>query len=172
MTQTVYYAKLDQDGIVERVQVTTRTFIDANPDRYPGTWVETSDPYADTPGEVTYCGPGYGHDDRFPERFGPRWVQPEATNDGWTSYPEGAVVWHNGNLWRSTTPNNVWEPGVSAWHDQPTGGQPPTWIQPTGAHDAYLADVKVTHDGTVWVNVHGDGNVWIPGVFGWEPVDA
>lgn len=45
------------------------------------------------------------------------------------------------------------------------GAQP--WVQPTGAHDAYAAGSSVTHNGETWVNTHGDGNVWEPGVFGW-----
>lgn len=44
------------------------------------------------------------------------------------------------------------------------------WIQPEGAHDAYPADAKVTHNNKTWNNIHGDGNVWEPGVYGWEEV--
>ena len=40
------------------------------------------------------------------------WVQPTGQHD---AYPEGAVVTHNGTLWRSTAPSNVWEPGVYGW---------------------------------------------------------
>lgn len=49
----------------------------------------------------------------------------------------------------------------------------PLWIQPTGAQNAYPAlnlrgeQTKVTHNGQVWLNAHGDGNIWVPGVFGW-----
>lgn len=46
----------------------------------------------------------------------------------------------------------------------------PEWVPPIGAHDAYLAGAKVTHSGQRWVNAHGDGNIWEPGVFGWEVV--
>lgn len=45
---------------------------------------------------------------------------------------------------------------------------PEPWVQPEGAHDAYGADAIVLHDGAVWSNTHGDGNVWEPGVSGWE----
>lgn len=167
---TVYYAKVD-GGLVQRVQVTTRQFIAANPDRYPGMWIETSDPYTDGPDVVAYCGPGYGHGDNLPQLFGRQWVQPTGADTGRPPYGEDVVAWHDGKLWRSTTPANVWEPGVSAWHDQPTGGEPPTWVQPSGAHDAYLDGVKVSYDGQVWVNTHGDGNIWEPGVHGWEVVE-
>ena len=30
--------------------------------------------------------------------------------------------------------------------------------------------VELIHNGTHWVNTHGDGNVWEPGVFGWSVV--
>lgn len=45
---------------------------------------------------------------------------------------------------------------------------PEPWVQPVGAHDAYAADAVVLHNGQVWNNTHGDGNVWVPGEYGWE----
>ena len=42
----------------------------------------------------------------------------------------------------------------------------PEWIQPTGAHDAYAKDAKVTHKGKKWTS-DVDANVWEPGVYGW-----
>lgn len=57
---------------------------------------------------------------------------------------------------------------------QPETTNAPDWIQPTGSHDAYPAtnvrgnETHVTHNGQVWRNTHGDGNVWEPGVSGWE----
>ena len=45
----------------------------------------------------------------------------------------------------------------------------PEWIQPTGAHDAYSKDSKVTHNGKKWISSY-DANVWEPGVYGWEEV--
>ena len=41
------------------------------------------------------------------------------------------------------------------------------WVQPQGGHDAYPAGATVTHGGKRWLNTHGDGNIWEPGVFGW-----
>ena len=41
------------------------------------------------------------------------WVQPTGAHD---AYPVGAQVTHNGATWESTTPNNVWEPGVYGWN--------------------------------------------------------
>ena len=43
----------------------------------------------------------------------------------------------------------------------------PEWRQPTGAHDAYPANAKVSYNGKHWINTYGDGNSWAPGVFGW-----
>ena len=43
----------------------------------------------------------------------------------------------------------------------------PEWRQPTGAHDAYPANAKVSHNGKHWINTYGDGNSWEPGVCGW-----
>ena len=43
----------------------------------------------------------------------------------------------------------------------------PEWIQPTGAHNAYGKGAKVAHNGKRWIST-ADGNVWEPGVYGWE----
>lgn len=41
------------------------------------------------------------------------------------------------------------------------------WRQPTGAHDAYPLDWKVSHDGKNWKSTV-QSNVWEPGVSGWR----
>ena len=43
------------------------------------------------------------------------------------------------------------------------------WSQPLGAHDAYAAGDRVSHNGKKWVSDLG-GNIWEPGVFGWSEV--
>lgn len=43
----------------------------------------------------------------------------------------------------------------------------PEWIQPIGAHDAYAAGAKVSHNGKHWISTV-DSNVWEPGVYGWN----
>ena len=43
----------------------------------------------------------------------------------------------------------------------------PDWIQPTGAHNAYAVGDKVTHGGKRWIST-SDGNIWVPGEYGWE----
>lgn len=45
----------------------------------------------------------------------------------------------------------------------------PEWVQPTGAHDAYEKDYKVSHNGKKWINTI-DANVWEPGIYGWTEV--
>ena len=117
-----YLAELDENNIVKRVIVCDD--IQWASDKLGGTWVETSDPYSEEEQQVSYCGPGFGYDDSFPEKFAAQWKQPVATDEGWTYYQEGELVFHNGRIWRSTTPNNVWEPGVSGWHDSPLSGVP------------------------------------------------
>lgn len=70
-----------------------------------------------------------------------------------------------------------------AWHidlfgivregEEPDLTDAPGWIQPVGGHDAYPefnvrgGQTRVTHNGQVWINTHGDGNTWEPGVSGW-----
>lgn len=43
----------------------------------------------------------------------------------------------------------------------------PMWAQPVGAHDSYAVDDIVDYYGTLYRSTV-DGNVWEPGVFGWE----
>jgi len=43
----------------------------------------------------------------------------------------------------------------------------PDWVQPEGAHDAYAKGAKVSHNNRRWKSLV-DGNVWEPGVYGWE----
>lgn len=43
----------------------------------------------------------------------------------------------------------------------------PTWVQPLGAHDAYLTGAAVTHGGKKWRNLT-PYNTFAPGVSGWR----
>ena len=54
MSSHTYYAQIDDDNIVINVAVVTPEFMAENPERYPGTWVET---FIDT--AKTYAGVGY-----------------------------------------------------------------------------------------------------------------
>ncbi len=49
-----YFAQVI-DGVVTHVAVVQQDFLEANPERYSGTWIET---FVDTPGK-TYAGIGY-----------------------------------------------------------------------------------------------------------------
>ena len=46
----------------------------------------------------------------------------------------------------------------------------PEWSQPVGAHDAYAAGDKCSHNEKHWVS-DVDGNVWEPGVYGWTEAE-
>lgn len=45
----------------------------------------------------------------------------------------------------------------------------PEWVQPTGAHDAYMKGDKVSHLEKHWVS-DIDNNVYEPSVYGWSEV--
>ena len=53
-----YFAQIDANNVVTSVHVVERDFLEANPERYTGTWVET---FFDTEGK-TYAGLGYTYD--------------------------------------------------------------------------------------------------------------
>jgi hypothetical protein len=57
MSET-YFAHINEKNIVIGVHAVTQDFIDANPDRYLGLWVET---FIDVEGK-TYAGIGYTYD--------------------------------------------------------------------------------------------------------------
>jgi hypothetical protein len=50
-----YFAQLDENNVVLSVHVVQRDFLEANPERYTGTWVET---FFETPNK-TYAGVGF-----------------------------------------------------------------------------------------------------------------
>ena len=41
------------------------------------------------------------------------------------------------------------------------------WTQPLGSHDAYAKGDVVSFENQLWISTV-DGNVWQPGVYGWE----
>jgi len=53
-----YFAQLDGNNRVLAVHAVTQEFIDENPDRYPGVWVET---FTDVESK-TYAGVGFTYD--------------------------------------------------------------------------------------------------------------
>jgi hypothetical protein len=58
MSDAQYFAQIDDNNVVLQVHVVTAEFMADNPERYPGTWVET---YFDTP-DKTYAGVGFTYD--------------------------------------------------------------------------------------------------------------
>ena len=53
-----YFAQIDDNNVVTYVAVVQREFLEANPDRYTGRWVET---FFNTAGK-TYAGIGFIYD--------------------------------------------------------------------------------------------------------------
>jgi hypothetical protein len=58
MSISQYFAQVDENNIVTSVHVVSREFLEANPERYAGLWVET---FFDVVGK-TYAGVGYIYD--------------------------------------------------------------------------------------------------------------
>lgn len=54
-----YFAQLDENNVVTHVAVVTREFLEKNPERYQGRWVET---FFDAEGK-TYAGVGFIYDE-------------------------------------------------------------------------------------------------------------
>lgn len=76
-----------------------------------------------------------------------RCVQSHQSQDGWE--PDQTPA-----LWVAVSPEE--------W---------PDWVQPTGAHDAYAKDAKVSHNEKHWIS-DIDANVYEPGVYGWTEQTA
>ena len=73
-----YFAKLDDNNVVTHVAVVTREFLEANPERYQGTWVET---FFDTEGK-TYAGVGFTYDPETQDFTAPPAPEPEVMPEG------------------------------------------------------------------------------------------
>jgi len=89
------------------------------------------------------------------------------------AYAARDIVRHDGQVYRCVQAHA----NQSGWSPEKTpalwarigdpGEEWPEWSQPLGAHDAYGLGDKVTHGGKRWVSTAA-GNVWAPGVYGWE----
>ena len=89
------------------------------------------------------------------------------------AYTVGQLRRYNGTLYKCVqahTSQADWTPdtAVSLWSvaADPTE-EWPAWSQPIGAHDAYAAGDKVSHNGKHWTS-NGDSKVWEPGTAGTE----
>ena len=69
---TQYFAQIDTNNVVTRIAVVTKQFLDANPERYPGTWVET---FYSTPGK-TYASIGDTYDYETENFIQPVYIPP------------------------------------------------------------------------------------------------
>lgn len=79
---------------------------------------------------------------------------------------------YNDKLYRciqAHTSQDGWEPSntPALWVRTAPDGEIPEWIQPTGSQDAYNTGDKVKHNLKTWISTV-DGNVWEPGVYGWN----
>lgn len=88
-------------------------------------------------------------------------------------YETGLRLQYNGKLYRVVqahrsqadwTPDAV--PALYAEVSNPSE-EWPEWRQPAGAQDAYNQGDKVSYNEKYWVS-NVDGNVWEPGVYGWD----
>lgn len=87
-------------------------------------------------------------------------------------YKKGNIRRFNGILYRCIqdhTSQVDWTPdvAVSMWVVTADPAEEwPAWSQPIGAHDAYDAGAKVSHNDKRWTS-DVNGNVWEPGAYGW-----
>lgn len=70
-----YFAQIDDNNIVTNVHVVQREFLEANPERYTGRWVET---FFDTEGKK-YAGIGMIYDEATQDFVAP--VSPEIESE-------------------------------------------------------------------------------------------
>ncbi len=90
-------------------------------------------------------------------------------------YAAGERVRYEGVLYRvliAHTAQGAWAPAdapsLFAKILIPDADSVPEWEQP-GSTNPYMAGDKVTHSGKTWASTV-DGNVWEPGVYGWEEI--
>lgn len=67
MNDLTFFAHIDDDNVVLHVSVVSAEFMAANPERYPGTWVQT---FWNTPGK-TYAGVGFTYDEQTNDFIAP-----------------------------------------------------------------------------------------------------
>ena len=70
-----YFAQINENNVVTHVAVVQREFLEANPQRYTGRWVET---FFDTAGK-TYAGIGFIYDEVSEDFVAP--VMPEVEEE-------------------------------------------------------------------------------------------
>jgi hypothetical protein len=90
-------------------------------------------------------------------------------------FTTGQIRKYGGKLYKCVQPHTSqddWTPEASPslWSlSGDPGEEYPEWFQPVGAHDAYITGDKAAYNNKHWVSTV-NGNVWEPGVYGWEEV--
>ena len=91
------------------------------------------------------------------------------------AYETGDRVQYESKLYKclqAHTSQADWKPSeaVSLWVEVADPAiEYPEWVQPTGAHDAYMTGDKCSHNEKHWIS-EADNNIWEPGVYGWREV--
>ena len=97
-----YFAQLDENNVVTNVHCVTQDFLEANPERYTGRWVET---FFDTAGKQ-YAGVGYEYledEQNFrPQQPYPSWTWANKIWNPPTPYP------NDGKQYRSSEEDLEW----------------------------------------------------------------
>ena len=70
MSVPQYFAEIDSNNVVVAVHVVSREFLDENPERYTGTYVET---FVEAPNK-TYAGVGYTYDPKTKDFVKPVYI--------------------------------------------------------------------------------------------------
>ena len=105
----------------------------------------------------------------------------EFTSDGANPYLKGEYCIENDMIYKCLIDNTVYAPSIlpSNWEkfennvelenkeeDSTTINEILPWKQPESTNP-YKKDAKVSHNGKIWISTT-DGNIWEPGVYGWE----
>jgi len=93
-----YFAQLDENNIVTHVAVVQQEFLEANPEKYQGRWVET---FFDT-ADKTYAGIGFEYleteQDFRPQQPFASWTWANKIWNPPTPKPNGAYRWNEAEL--------------------------------------------------------------------------
>ena len=83
----------------------------------------------------------------------------------------GQILRYNDDIYRVIQPHTTqsdWTPDkVPALFSKISLDEFPEWVQPAGAHDAYMKGAKVSRNSKHWIS-DVDNNIWEPGVYGWS----
>ena len=105
----------------------------------------------------------------------------EFTSDGANPYLKGEYCIENDMIYKCLIDNTVYAPSIlpSNWEkfennvelenkeeDSTTINEILPWKQPESTNP-YKKDAKVSHNGKIWISTT-DGNIWEPGIYGWE----